>query len=186
MIDQYRRRFAEGRTYSLPAYLLGATLHHRFDRAGAVAWLRGLPRPAVHAVDGTIEVGDVALYPGVRLSAVAGGRISIGDGTYLNRNTLVHAERAVTIGRDAMIAWDVVITDTPGFGDRPGTGEARPVTIGDRAWIGAKAVILAGASIGEGAVVAAGAVVSGPVPPGAIVAGQGARAVRTLRSPEHV
>lgn len=184
-IASYRQRLARGGTYSRPSYVLGATLWHRFTRAGAVAWLRGWPRPRVDG-GGDISVGDdVGLYPGVRLAASEGATLSIGDGTYLNRNTLVHARERVTIGAGAMVAWDVVITDTQGHGDGPDVGPTAPVSIGDRAWIGAKALVLGGARIGDGAVVAAGAVVTGDVPAGAIVAARPGQCVKTLRSPTH-
>jgi hypothetical protein len=104
----YRRQLALGRRYSLPAYAMGATLRHRFTRAGALAWVGGLPTPSVHAGAGTIVAGDIGLYPGVKLACEPGAHIEIGDGTYLNRRTLVHARRRVTIGCETMIAWDVI------------------------------------------------------------------------------
>lgn len=183
-LQAYRAHFAQGRRYSLPAYALGSLLRRRCSSAGALARLRGRPAPAIEAGEGEIHLGDVGLYPGVRLRTTPGARITIGNGTYLNRNTHVYAETEVRIGEGAMIAWDVIITDTPGFGECPGVGESTPVSIGDGAWIGAKAVILAGAEIGAGAVVAAGAVVDHPVEPGAIVATSPARAVFTLARPQ--
>lgn len=181
----YRAHFARGRRYSLPAYALGALLRSRCSSAGALARTRGRPAPVIVRGEGEVHLGDVGLYSGVRLSTTPGARITIGDGTYLNRNTLVHAETEVCIGEDAMIAWGVIITDTPGFGERPGVGESTPVSIGDGAWIGARAVILAGARIGDGAVVAAGAVVDHPVEPGAIVAASPAREVFVLQRNGH-
>ena len=170
-----------GERYSLPAYVLGSLLRLRCHTAGAVARLRGRPGPRLEPRGGEIHLGhDVGLYPGVRLSCQPGARITVGDGTYLNRRTLVHAEQEVVLGAGCMVAWDVVITDTQGFGDRPGTGDVKPVHVGDGAWIGAKAVLLAGADVGAGAVVAAGAVVDGPVDPGEIVAAKPARTVFVL------
>lgn len=185
VLQVYRKHFAAGRRYSLPAYGLGALLRPRCTSAGALARLRGRPAPVIRNDGGEIHLGDVGLYPGVRLTTTPGARITVGDGTYLNRNTMVYAEREVHIGKGAMIAWDVIITDTPGFGECPGTGESQPVFIGDGAWIGAKAVLLAGARIGEGAVVAAGAVVDHIVEPGAIVAARPARPVLVLQRNDH-
>jgi acetyltransferase-like isoleucine patch superfamily enzyme len=182
----YRQRFREGRTYSLPAYALGSLLHHRFSSAGAVARLRGRPAPVIEAGEGEIHVGHVGLYPGVQLRCAPGASIRIGDGTYLNRNTLIYAEQEVSIGERVMIAWNVIITDTPGFGERPGLTESQSVHIGDGAWIGAKAVIVAGARVGAHAVVAAGAVVDGVVEEGAIVAVRPARQLGVLPGGEDV
>jgi len=167
--------------YSWRAYLLGSLLRRRCTAAGALARLRGRPAPQIDGQRGDVRLGDdVGLYPGVRLQCLPGARLSIGSGSYLNRNTLVHVEREVQIGADVMVAWDVIISDTQGFGARPGTGAVRPVRIGDGVWIGAKAVVLGGADIGRGAVIAAGAVVDGRVAPGAIVAARPARQIAVL------
>jgi len=121
----YRRHFAEGRRYGLPAYALGATLRGRCASAGALAVPRGLPLPRFEQGRGRIELGDVGLYPGVRLHTEAGARIAIGDGSYLNRNTLVWAAQEVSIGRETMIAWDVIVSDTDGFGELPRAEDVR-------------------------------------------------------------
>ena len=119
--------------------------------------------------DGEIVVENCAFFGGVRLECLQGGRIFIGNGTYLNRNTEVIAAEQVHIGQDCKIAWDVVIMDT----DQHGASAQpipRPVWIGDRVWIGCRAIILKGVTIGDDAVIGAGAIVTKDVPPGAIVA----------------
>jgi len=167
----YRQRFAKGRVYSPIAYFCGALLRRRFTDAGALAWLRGSPMPNIRNDHrGTIVAGDVALYPDVTLICRPGARLSVGDGTYINRNTFLFAEKEISVGEDCMISWDVIITDTDGFGEERNPGGARPVKIGDRVWIGSKAVILGGAVIGDNVVVAGGSVVTGEVATGAIVA----------------
>ena len=107
-----------------------------------------------------------------------GARIAIGNGTYLNRNTEVIAGRKVTIGRDCMIAWDVIIMDTGQHGIGGASPVAKPVRIGDRVWIDCRAIILKRVTIGDDAVIAAGAIVTKDVPAGAVAAGQPARIVR--------
>lgn len=52
------------------------------------------------------------------------------------------------------------------------------IDVGENVWIGAGATILPGVSIGRDAVIAAGAVVADDVPPGTLVAGPKARALR--------
>ena len=113
-------------------------------------------------------------FPGVRLEVGKGGRLSIGTGTYLNRDTEVVAWKEVAIGRDCMIGWDVLIMDTDQH-PLPGRGlDNRPVRIGDGVWIGARATILKGVTIGDGAIVGACAVVTRDVPAGAVVTGPSA------------
>jgi acetyltransferase-like isoleucine patch superfamily enzyme len=167
------------RKHSPLSLLLGFWLRFRFTRAGLIVREPGLPLITIRNNGGRIEAGNCTFYPGVRLECWRGARIVIGNGTYLNRNTEVIAQREVIIGRDCKIAWDVVIMDTDqhGFGDAPPV--AKPVRIADRVWIGCRAIILKGVTIGEGAVIGAGAIVTRDVPPGGVAVGQPARVIRT-------
>lgn len=158
------------RKASLASHLRGLWLRRRLTRAGIVVVTPG--RPGVRVVNrGMITVENVAFFPGVRLECWAGAHLSIGNGTYLNRNTEVIAAREVRIGRDCMIGWDVVIMDTDQHGMEGAVPAARPVIIGDRVWIGCRALILKGVHIGDGAVIGAGAIVTRDVPARAIVTG---------------
>ncbi len=161
------------RAAPLASYIRGAWLRRHFNRAGVVVVMPG--RPGVRVANrGAIEVENVAFFPGVRLECWRDGRIVIGNGTYLNRNTEIIAAREVRIGRDCMIAWDVVIMDTDQHGIGGAPPAARPVVIGDRVWVGCRAIILKGVTIGDGAVIGAGAIVTRDVPAGAIVTGPAA------------
>jgi len=108
--------------------------------------------------------------------------MQIGTGTYLNRNTEVIAWQEVSIGRDCMIGWDVLIMDTDQHPVPGRSLENRPVRIGDGVWIGARATILKGVVVGDGAIIAAGAIVTHDVEPGAVVAAPAARIVRLPRA----
>lgn len=165
------------RNYSLLSMILGLGLRVRFSGTGLIVREPGLPLISIRN-EGRIEVGTCTFYPGVRLECWPGARISIGNGTYLNRNVEIIAQQEVTIGRDCKIAWDVVIMDTDqhGVGDAPAV--AKPVHIGDGVWIGCRAIVLKGVTIGDGAVIGAGSIVVKDVPPGAVVVGQAARVVR--------
>jgi acetyltransferase-like isoleucine patch superfamily enzyme len=170
-----RRRVAVGfRRYPITYRLWGAWLATKFTRAGWLACTPGFPKPRVKNLGGRLEAGNCLFFPGVRLEVGTGGRLSIGTGTYLNRNTEVIAWQEVTIGRDCMVGWDVLIMDTDQH-PIPGRGlDNRPVRIGDRVWIGARAIVLKGVSIGDDAVVGAGAIVTHDVPAGAVVTGPAA------------
>jgi acetyltransferase-like isoleucine patch superfamily enzyme len=166
------------RRHSILSLLLGVALRFRFSRAGLIVREPGLPFIKVRNDGGRIEVENCTFYPGVRLDCWRGARITIGNGTYLNRNAEIVAQREVTIGRDCKIAWDVVIMDTDlhGLGNAPAV--AAPVRIGDRVWIGCRAIVLKGVTIGSGAVIGAGAIVTSDVPPDAVVVGPAARVIR--------
>jgi acetyltransferase-like isoleucine patch superfamily enzyme len=175
LLQRVRHRL---RSHSILSLLLGVALRFRFTRAGLVVREPGLPLIRVRNDGGRIEVANCTFYPGVRLECWRGARITIGNGTYLNRNTEIIAQREVTIGRDCKVAWDVVIMDT----DQHGVGGAAPVPapvhIGDRVWIGCRAIVLKGVTIGAGAVIGAGAIVTSDVPPGAVVVGPAAKVIR--------
>ncbi len=164
--------------HSLPSLLLGLWIRHKFTRAGLIVHEPGIPLLRVRNSGGVIEAANCTFFPGVRLECWSGARITIGNGTYLNRNVEIIAAREVTIGRDCMIAWDVVIMDTDQHGVHGREAVAKPVRVGDRVWIGCRAIILKGVTIGDGAVIAAGAIVTKDVPPLAVVAGQSARVIQ--------
>lgn len=164
--------------YPITYRLWGWWLARHFTSAGWLACAPGFPKPRVRNLGGRLDAGNCLFFPGVRLEVGQGGVLTIGTGTYLNRNTEVIAWKEVSIGRDCMIGWDVLIMDTDQH-PVPGRGlDNRPVRIGDRVWIGARATILKGVSIGDGAVVGAGATVTHDVAAGSIVAGPPARAIR--------
>jgi acetyltransferase-like isoleucine patch superfamily enzyme len=166
------------RKHSVSSLILGALLRRKFTRAGLLVREPGLPRIRIRNLGGSIEADNCTFFPGVRLECWSGANIRIGNGTYLNRNVEIIAQREVVVGRDCQISWDVVIMDTDqhGFGGEPPT--AHPVRLGDRVWVGCRAIILKGVTIGDDAVVAAGSVVTRDVAAGSVVAGVPARLIR--------
>lgn len=166
------------RRHGLWSHLLGLLIRPRFTQSGVIA-VAGWPLPSVDNAGGRIRLGNVGLFGGVRLECWRGATIEIGSGTYLNRNTEVVAGRSVSIGRDCMIARDVIIMDTDQHA-LPGAGlVAAPVRIEDRVWIGARAIVLKGVTIGHDSVIGAGAIVTKSVPPHSVVVGPAARVIRT-------
>lgn len=116
--------------------------------------------------------------------------LTIGDGTGIGHECRFTVGKAIRIGKDCRIASRVVIFDSNGHpadpearlaGAPPAEDEVRPVVIEDNVWIGMGAMIFPGVTVGEGSVVSAGAVVLADVPPYTVVAGNPARAVRSLR-----
>jgi acetyltransferase-like isoleucine patch superfamily enzyme len=165
------------RDYSPFEYLFGWLLSRKFTSSGVILVRKGFPKPTVLNLGGEIHTEGVAFFPGTRLEVLKGGRISIGHGTYLNRNTTVIAQRSVTIGRHCQISWDVVIMDTDQH-TVDGIDRSEPVVVEDNVWIGCRAIILKGVHIGERAVIGAGAIVTRDVPAGAVVVGPRAEMLR--------
>lgn len=103
------------------------------------------------------------VLPGLRISG-SRRRLSLGAGTFLNRDCFIEAVAPVTVGQGCQFGPQVMVLTShherlaDGRIERKAT--PRPVVIGDRAWIGARAVILPGVTIGDDVVIAAGAVVT--------------------------
>jgi maltose O-acetyltransferase len=109
-----------------------------------------------------------------------GYNIRLADGVFLNFNCVILDVVEVSIGERTQIgpAVQIYAADHPRDAEtrRTGLEFGRPVRIGSDVWIGGGAIILPGVTIGDGAVVGAGSVVTRAVAPGAVVAGNPARA----------
>lgn len=137
---------------------------------------------------------DVSLDDGVVLlcsGAPKANKIAIGQGTYVNRYTMLDAHTEISIGRNCMIGPHCYITDAnhgraPGVVVKDQQMEPRPVVIEEDVWLGAGVVVLPGVRLGRGCVIGAGAVVTDDVPEQAVFAGVPARAIgsrsTTIRS----
>ena len=166
---RFVERLREG--VPLSAFLRGLRLRRHVRAEGLILALPGGPLPKVLNRGGTIQIESCSFEAGVRLEVHSDATLTIGKGTYVNRNVhMVIADR-IDIGRRVKIGWDVVIMDTDLHGHSGQPTMTRPVVIEDDVWIGCRALILKGVRIGKGAVIAAGAVVTRDVPPQAVVAG---------------
>jgi acetyltransferase-like isoleucine patch superfamily enzyme len=147
-------------------------------------------RVAVEGLRNVVLEDDVTLYGDTFLGAYGErGELRIGKKSHVDRQSVIHGEGGVRIGRGCAIAAGVIVySQTNRFGASPespildqGT-EYDAVAIGDDVWIGAGAVVLPGVTIGDHAVVAAGAVVRNDVPEWKIVAGVPAREIGDRRA----
>lgn len=128
--------------------------------------------------NGNITVGNrVLLHRFVKLSAY-GGKIEIGNNSYIGDRTEIHSGKSVKIGSNVNIAWDCNILDRDYHAFMSDTEVIKPVTIGDNVWIGCQSIVLKGVTIGNGSVVASGSVVTKDVPENCLVAGNPAKVIR--------
>ena len=127
---------------------------------------------------GRIVLGDgVCLDRFVDLFARE-GRLDVGPGCHIGKGCVLVARESIEIGPDCQIAEHVSIRDqdhVPGPGLTRGDFLTAPVRLGRAVWVGAGAVITRGVTIGDGAVIGAGAVVTRDVPAGARALGVPAR-----------
>jgi acetyltransferase-like isoleucine patch superfamily enzyme len=147
-----------------------------------------------------IAVGVNTHIRGTLLIYKYGGKITIGNNTYVGDGSRIWSGEKITIGNDVLIAHNVNIIDTQAheldscersqryldlIGQGPwankGSIETKAITIQNKAWISFNAIILKGVTIGEGAIVAAGSVVTKDVAPYTMVAGNPAVFVKNVK-----
>lgn len=130
-------------------------------------------------IEGDFEIGPnvhIQVFPDAELH-IGGRKDSTASG--ITADTRIMVEKSMHIGRDAIIAWEVLISDSD-WHDVEGAQRNRPVTIGDRVWIAHGVSILKGAQIPSGCIVGAKSIVKGAVDgPNSLLAGTPARVVRT-------
>jgi acetyltransferase-like isoleucine patch superfamily enzyme len=155
--------------------------------------------------DVALRIGDRCLLRNEFIFESAAGKITVGDGVFINSSTMVLSRSSVEIGNAVTIAWGCVIYDHNSHSisyldrisdqdqqliDFPGgnmvankdwsTVSTAPIRINDYAWLGFDVVVLKGVTIGEGAVLGARAVVTKDIPPWTIAAGNPARVVKEI------
>ena len=120
-------------------------------------------------------VGDVVLGENASIwygAVLRGdnGAISIGDGTNVQDNCVIHEH--TTIGKNCTIGHGAIV---------------HGCTVGDESMIGMGAIVLTGAKIGSHCLIGAGAVVTGKMdaPDGSLILGSPAKVVKEV-SPEMI
>lgn len=138
--------------------------------------------------DGRLTIGEGAhLEPGCWFTLGPQARISIGRGTYLNRETMLAAHDEITIGDHTMFANHCFIGDALHRYDDPelpitwqGFTSKGPVRIGSNVWLGKGVVVTSGVEIGDRAVIGANSVVTRDIPAATIAAGVPAKPIREI------
>lgn len=113
-----------------------------------------------------------------------GSNVQLGEGTFLNHNTVMLDCAPITLGKRVFVAPDCCFSTAahPIDADRRGQGleYALPITIGDDVWIGAGVMVLPGVTIGRGSVIGAGSVVNKDIPAGVVAVGCPCRVIRPI------
>jgi acetyltransferase-like isoleucine patch superfamily enzyme len=138
--------------------------------------------------EGRLEIGEgTLLEPGCWLTLAPQARIRIGEGCFLNRETMLAASELIEIGDHVMFANHCFVGDSEHRYDDPtkpitwqGFEPQGPVRIGDNVWFGVGCVVTGGVTIGERCVIGSNSVVTRDLPPGAIAAGVPAKVIREI------
>jgi acetyltransferase-like isoleucine patch superfamily enzyme len=143
----------------------------------------------VEALDeGRLRIGEhTLLEPGCWLTLAPEAEIEIGEGCFLNKNTMLAASERIEIGDHVMFANNCFVGDSDHRYDDPdkpithqGFVARGPVRIGSNCWFGVNCVVTGGVEIGDRCVIGANSVVTGDLPPGVIAAGAPAKVVREI------
>jgi acetyltransferase-like isoleucine patch superfamily enzyme len=138
--------------------------------------------------EGRLTIGEgTLLEPGCWLTLAPGARIAIGEGCFLNRNTMLACHERIEIGDHTMFANGCFVGDADHRFDDPetpitwqGFTSKGPVKIGSNCWFGVNCVVTSGVTIGERCVIGANSVVTQDIPSGTIAAGAPAKAIRKI------
>ncbi len=138
--------------------------------------------------EGRLTIGEgTLLEPGCWLTLAPEALIEIGEGCFLNRNTMLAALERIEVGSHTMFANGCFVGDADHRFDDPDTPVTQqgfvpkgPVRIGANCWFGANCVVTGGVTIGERCVIGANSVVTGDLPAGTIAVGAPARVIKRI------
>ena len=112
------------------------------------------------------------------LSSLDNAILDIGDGVFINRNTIITAKKSIMIGKGVTIGPNTCIYDHDHDVANKGQFICDDIVIEDGVWCGANVTILKGVHIGRGSVIAAGTVVTKSFPPYSIIGGVPAKLIK--------
>lgn len=131
---------------------------------------------------GELIVQNSAYFPESSVINI-NGILRLGRNFGCNSGLLISCEKAITIGDNIAIGWDVTVVDSDGHDILVGENvinKPQKVSIGDHCWLCSKSSILKGSLLPDGTIVGYGTIVSGILKePNTIVAGNPCRAVKT-------
>jgi acetyltransferase-like isoleucine patch superfamily enzyme len=138
--------------------------------------------------EGRLKIGEgTLLEPGCWLTLGPGAEIAIGEGCFLNKNTMLAAAERIEIGDHVMFANNCFVGDADHAYDDPdrpithqGFVPRGPVRIGSNCWFGVGCVVTGGVEIGDRCVIGANSVVTRDLPPGVLAAGAPAKVIREI------
>ena len=123
---------------------------------------------------------DLRLFP--PFTTDCGRNIHLGKGVFINSGCRFQDQGGIYIGDGSLIGHNTVIaTLNHNFApEKRHNLIPSPVYIGKNVWICANVTIIPGITIGDNAIVGAGSVVTKDVPANTIVAGNPAKAIKTI------
>lgn len=188
-LRQWRTWWVKRRWYERNRRLRRRLRLARHAAAGGFFIRQPIEGEVLEALDsGRLVVGEDTLFePGCWLTLGPEARITIGEGCFLNRETMLAATELIEIGDHVMFANGCFVGDADHrYEDLEvpitwqGFKRRGPVKIGSNCWLGVNCVVTGGVEIGERTVVGSNSVVTRDLPPGVIAAGAPAKVLREI------
>jgi acetyltransferase-like isoleucine patch superfamily enzyme len=168
-----------------------AAVHWEFlRRESHITWpFYGPILPAIR--EGRLQIAPrVTVLPGVWITVPGEGRLSIGQGTWVNMGVMLAAYEHVEIGESCLFANNCFVTDADHAFDDPSIGVYQqgynlkgPTKIGNNVWCGVNVAVLGGVTIGDGCVIGSNSVVTSDLEPHSVAVGIPARTIRQIGAP---
>lgn len=130
----------------------------------------------------------------------SGGKIEIGNNTFIGSGSKIWSGESIKIGNNVLISHNVNIIDSnsheinyierqEGFINlikhghplTKGSVITKPIVIEDNVWINFNAIILKGVKIGKGSIISAGAIVTKDVPAFSLILGDASIQIRDIK-----
>jgi acetyltransferase-like isoleucine patch superfamily enzyme len=188
-LDRWRTWWIKRRWYERNRRLGRRLRIHRHAARAGFYIREPIEGEVLEALDsGRLVVGEGTLFePGCWLTLAPEARITIGQGCFLNRETMLAAIERIEIGDHVMFANGCFVGDADHRFDDPdkpitwqGFTPRGPVKIGSNVWFGVNCVVTGGVEIGDRAVIGANSVVTRDIPEGTIAAGAPAKVLREI------
>ena len=115
------------------------------------------------------------------------GKITIGEGTHINKRATIVANNSIIIGKNCLFAINVSLFDHDHIFSKKkhpttsGLTQGKPIVIGDDVYLGNNVVILRGVTLGNHVIVGANSVVTKSFSANSIIAGTPAKLIRKLQ-----
>jgi len=161
---------------------------HALGKRSILARSQQVNNPRVIAIGSNVMIASQFILADLCPSMKEVPKIIIGDGCTILYRFQCNAAQSVNIGRNVLIASNVLITDSDHVVEPGGVPVTKcckfvtqPVSIGNNCWLGQNCVILKGVTIGHDSIVGANSVVTHDVPPCSVVAGNPARVIKKLK-----
>lgn len=181
--EAMEKRKTEGKLFAdTPEWMIrgmiAKTLVGRFNRS----WSINLPKKIILEKLIFGSFGKSWIEPPINVAV--GKNISIGDGCYLNFNTVLLDDYKITIEDNVMFGPNVTIVTTghPIYPEYRATGAmyCAPVTIKKGAWLCSNVTVLPGITIGENSVIGSGSVVTKDIPANVVAMGTPCKVIREI------